>query len=83
MGVRKVTISVDEDLLGQVDDLAEKQGQSRSEWLAASAEQRIASLKLRRLIHRGLARTGGPSTAEERGRACEELGLPYVANDVG
>jgi len=83
MSVRKVTISVSEELLEQVDELAQKQGQSRSEWLAASAEQRIASLKLRKLINRGLARTGGPVTSEERRRACEELGLPYVANDVG
>lgn len=83
MGVRKVTISVNEDLLDEVDTLAENSGQSRSEWLALAAVRTIQFDKLRTVIDAGLARSGGPVTAEERAQARRELGLPKNSNADG
>lgn len=76
MGVRKVTISVNEDLLDEVDALAENSGQSRSEWLSLAAARTIQFDRLRAVIDAGLAHSGGPVTAKERARARFELGLP-------
>jgi predicted transcriptional regulator len=81
MAVRKVTISVESKLLDSVDRLASRAGQSRSEWLAAAAEQTIRQDKLRRAIARALAESGGPLTTAERVQAMRDLGLsgPDVA----
>jgi metal-responsive CopG/Arc/MetJ family transcriptional regulator len=75
MTVRKVTISVDEGLLGEVDKLADSAGQSRSEWLASAAEQTIRQAKLRVILNASLERTGGPLTSKERKAVRAELGL--------
>lgn len=76
MTVRKVTISVDELLLKNVDELATKAGLSRSEWLADAAERSIQLDKLRGIVGRALKRAGGPATGAERAAARRDLGLP-------
>lgn len=76
MSVRKVTISVDEDLLAEFERLAEEAGKSRSEAIAASLELSLKQMKLQRAVQLLVQESGGPMTAAEKGKARRLLGLP-------
>jgi metal-responsive CopG/Arc/MetJ family transcriptional regulator len=75
MPVRKVTISIDDELLADFERLAEEEGQSRSEAIAASLELSLKQMKLRKAVQLMLAESGGPSTAAEKAEARKQLGL--------
>ena len=76
MSVRKVTISVDEDLLAEFERLAEEAGKSRSEAIAASLELSLKQMKLQRAVQLLVQESGGPGTAAEKAEARTLLGLP-------
>jgi metal-responsive CopG/Arc/MetJ family transcriptional regulator len=75
MPVRKVTISLKDELLEELEQVAQEDGQSRSEALAAALEVALKQRKLRRAVAIMLDETGGPSTAKERAEARKFLGL--------
>jgi metal-responsive CopG/Arc/MetJ family transcriptional regulator len=76
MSVRKVTISVDEDLLAEFERLAEEAGKSRSEAIAASLELSLKQMKLQRAVQLLVQESGGAMTAAEKAEARRLLGLP-------
>ena len=76
MSVRKVTISVDDALLAELEELAEEDGQSRSEAIAAALELALKQKRLQRAVTHLLDETGGPITAKQRAEARKFLGLP-------
>lgn len=76
MSVRKVTISVDDTLLEEFEQLAEEEGQSRSEAIAAALELALKQKKLRKAVGLLLEETGGAITAKQRADARAFLGLP-------
>jgi Arc/MetJ-type ribon-helix-helix transcriptional regulator len=76
MPVRKVTISVDEELLAEFERLAEEEGRSRSEAIAASLELSLKQMKLSKAVALLLHESGGPSTASEKAGARKLLGRP-------
>jgi hypothetical protein len=65
---------VDDALLDGCEQLAEEQGKSRSEALAEAMRFALRQFKLRKIVERGLAETGGPSTPKERAAARRRLG---------
>lgn len=75
MSVRKVTISVDEDLLAEFERLAEEAGRSRSEAIAASLELSLKQMKLQRAVQLLVQESGGPMTSAEKAEARRLLGL--------
>lgn len=76
MPVRKVTISVDDALLDELEQLAEEEGQSRSEAIAAALELALKQKKLRKAVGLLLDETGGAITPKQRAEARRFLGLP-------
>jgi len=75
MPVRKVTISVDEELLARFEHLASRDGQTRSEAIAASMQLAIKQKLLRMAVETGLDEAGGPTTPAEKNAARKRLGL--------
>ncbi|MEY4512967.1 MAG: hypothetical protein RLZZ450_5089 [Pseudomonadota bacterium] len=75
MPVRKVTISIDEELLARFERLASQDGQTRSEAIAASMQLAIKQRLLRMAVETGLAEAGGPTTLAEKSAARKRLGL--------
>lgn len=76
MSVRKVTISVDDALLVEIEQLAEEEGQSRSEAIAEALELALRQKKLQRVVARMLDESGGPISVKKRAEARKFLGLP-------
>jgi hypothetical protein len=72
VAVRKISISLDEDLHADVAREAEAEGLSVSAFLAALAEDRIALLGLRRLVDEYEAEHGA-FTDEEKAEAQAKL----------
>lgn len=68
MAVRKISISIDADVLEQVRACAEADGTSVSAWLVEAARDRALLLGWQRLLD-DLAEEHGPSTPEEAARA--------------
>lgn len=75
MPVRKVTISVDDELLARFERLASQDGQTRSEAIAASMQLAIKQKLLRMAVETGLDEAGGPTTPAEKNAARKRLGL--------
>lgn len=75
MPVRKVTISVDDELLARFEHLASQAGQTRSEAIAASMQLAIKQKLLRMAVETGLEEAGGPTTPAEKNAARKRLGL--------
>lgn len=73
--VRKITISLDEALLAEVEAQAEQAHVSRSEWLAQAVRKVLDQAATLGAMDRILMETGGPATSEEIESARRVLGL--------
>jgi Arc/MetJ-type ribon-helix-helix transcriptional regulator len=73
--VRKITVSMDEKLLAELEKQAGKARVSRSEWLAQAARRTLDQAAVIRAMDEILLASGGPSTREEVAEARKALGL--------
>lgn len=80
MTVRKISISMDAELLDDVAREAEAEGLSVSAFLAALAEDRVALLGLRRLVDEYQAEHGA-FTDEEKAEADAKLDAAGVPDN--
>jgi Arc/MetJ-type ribon-helix-helix transcriptional regulator len=73
--VRKITVSIDESLLAELEQQADKARVSRSEWLAQAARRTLDQAAVIKAMDEILHKTGGPSTRAEIAEARKALGL--------
>jgi metal-responsive CopG/Arc/MetJ family transcriptional regulator len=73
--VRKITVSIDEKLLAELEQQAGKARVSRSEWLAQAARRTLDQAAVIKAMDEILSASGGPSTREEVAEARKALGL--------
>jgi metal-responsive CopG/Arc/MetJ family transcriptional regulator len=76
--VRKITISIDESLLAELEQQAGRARVSRSEWLAQAARRTLDQAAVIKAMDEILHATGGPSTRAEVAEARKALGLAAV-----
>ena len=75
MTVRKITVSLDERLLAELEQQAGKAKISRSEWLAQAARRTLDQAAVINAMDEILEASGGPSTRAEIDAARRALGL--------